>query len=204
MPVVECDVEEARRALEAAGAEFEAGNTEHERWRARRGDAVAVAYDGKVVIQGSNPADVEAVLRGKSVAAGPGSDRTHVYFDGAARGNPGPAAVGWVIVSADGIVAEGGDRIGRATSNRAEYEALVAGLEAARDYGFDRVDVRGDSELVVRQVRGEYDTNDPDLRERRITVRELLSEFEDWSLEHVPRETNERADRLANEALDEV
>jgi len=202
MPVVECDVEEARRTLEAAGAEFEPGNTDHERWRARRGDAVAVAYEGKVVIQGGDPQDIEAVLRGGDVAGGPGSDRAHVYFDGAARGNPGPAAVGWAIVSADGIVGEGGTRIGRATNNQAEYEALIRALEVAHDYGFDRVDVRGDSELIVRQVRGEYDTNDPELRERRVTVRELLEEFETWTLEHVPREVNERADRLANEALD--
>jgi ribonuclease HI len=65
------------------------------------------------------------------------------------------------------------------------------------------VEVRGDSELIVKQVHGEYDTNDPDLRERRVTVRELLTRFDDWSLTHVPREINERADELANEALDD-
>jgi ribonuclease HI len=65
------------------------------------------------------------------------------------------------------------------------------------------VDVRGDSELIVRQVRGEWDTNDPGLRERRVRARELLDGFDRWSLEHVPREVNDRADRLANEALDD-
>ena len=202
MPVIECDVEAARAALEAAGVEVEPGNTEHEHWRARRGDATAVAYDGKVVVQGADTGAIERPLRGAGVVD-PTADRAHVYFDGAARGNPGPAAVGWAVVNADGVAGEGGERIGRATNNRAEYEALVRALEAADELGFRRVDVRGDSELVVRQVRGEYETRDPELRERRVTARELLERFEDWSIEHVPRSVNERADRLANEALDE-
>ena len=197
MPTVECDVAAARERLEAAGVEVEPGNTDHERWRASRGDATAVAYDDKVVIQGANPADIEGLVR-------EGGGRAHVYFDGACRGNPGPSAVGWVIVSGDGIVAEGGHTIGRATNNQAEYEALIEGVSVARDYGFDEVDVRGDSELIVKQVRGEWSTNDPELREYRVTVRELLTAFESWSLEHVPREINERADDLANEALDEA
>jgi len=197
MPTVECDVAAARERLEAAGVEVEPGNTDHERWRASRGDATAVAYEDKVVIQGANPADIEGLVR-------EGGGRAHVYFDGACRGNPGPSAVGWVIVSGDGIVAEGGHTIGRATNNQAEYEALIEGVSVARDYGFDEVDVRGDSELIVKQVRGEWDTNDPDLREYRVTVRELLTGFDSWSLEHVPREINERADDLANEALDEA
>ncbi len=202
MPVIECDVAAARETLEDAGVAVEAGNTDHERWRASHGDATAVAYDGKVVVQGSDPGAIERLLRGAGVTDAT-AERAHVYFDGAARGNPGPAAVGWAVVSSDGVVDEGGERIGRATNNRAEYEALIRALEAAADLGFARVDVRGDSELIVRQVRGEYDTNDPDLRERRVTVRELLAEFDEWSLEHVPRSVNERADRLANEALDE-
>ena len=197
MPVIECDVADAREKLEAAGADVEDGNTDHEHWRAERGGATAVAYDGKVVIQGSDPQDVESILREEG-------GRAHVYSDGASRGNPGPAAVGWVIVTSDGIVAEGNDRIGETTNNRAEYEGLIRALEAARDYGFDVVDVRVDSQLAVKQVRGEWDTNDPDLRERRVTVRELLESFDDWSLQHVPREVNERADRLANEALDDA
>lgn len=195
MPVVECDVEAAREALEAAGATIDAGNTEHERWRASLEGAVAVAYDDKVVIQGSEPRRIEAILTD-------GGGRAHLYFDGASRGNPGPAAIGWVLVSGDGIVAEDGERIGQATNNLAEYEALVAGLEAALEYGFEEVVIRGDSELIVKQVRGEWDTNDPDLRERRVRARELLLDFDEWSISHVPRELNDRADDLANEALD--
>ena len=197
MPTIDCKPETARQRLADAGVDVETGNTDHERWRAERGDAVAVAYEDKVVVQGARPTDLTALL---SESGG----RAHVYFDGASRGNPGPGAVGWVIVSSDGIVDEGNDTIGRTTNNRAEYEALIQALEAARDHGFEEIDVRGDSELIVRQVRGEWNTNDPDLRERRVRVRELLHDFERWSLEHVPREINDRADELANEALDDV
>ena len=196
MPVIECDSAAARDRLAAAGVDIEEGNTEHERWRAERGDAVAVAYDDKVIVQGATPSDIALLLR-------EGGGRGHVYVDGASRGNPGPAAVGWVIVTGDGIVAEGGERIGEATNNRAEYEALVRALEAALDYGLSEADVRGDSELVVKQLRGEYDVNDPTLRELRARARELLTEFDRWSIEHVPREINDRADELANEALDD-
>lgn len=197
MPVIECDEGAAREQLEAAGIEIEAGNTDHERWRASHAGATAVAYDGKVVVQGSDPDGLLALLSEHD-------GRAHVYADGACRGNPGPAAIGWVLLTGDsGIVTEGGKRIGQATNNRAEYEALIHALELAADYGFETVTVRSDSELVVRQVRGEWNTNDPDLRERRVRVRGLLDEFESWSIEHVPREINERADELANEAFED-
>lgn len=196
MPTVECDVDDARERLADAGATVEDGNTDHEHWRAELGEATAVAYDGKVVVQGARPTDIEAVLR-------EGGGRVHAYFDGACRGNPGPAAVGWVLVSDGGIVAEGGERIGRTTNNRAEYEALERALEAADRMGFDEVRTRGDSELVVRQVTGAYDVNDPDLREKRVRALELFERFDDWSIQHVPREINDRADELANEALDD-
>ncbi|WP_144901645.1 ribonuclease HI [Halobellus captivus] len=198
MPSVECDPDVARARLEDAGIAIDGGNTEYERWRAERGGATAVAYDDKVVVQGSRPTDLLALLRSES------GGRAHVYFDGASRGNPGPAAIGWAIVTSDGIVAEGSERIGETTNNRAEYAALERALEAAREYGFDEVDARGDSQLIVRQVKGEYDTNNPELRKRRVRVRELLDSFDRWSLEHVPREVNERADSLANEALDDA
>jgi ribonuclease HI len=195
MPVVDCDPEVARERLENAGVDVEAGNTEHELWRASHAGATAVAYEDKVVVQGGDPARLVGLLR-------EGGGRAHLYFDGGSRGNPGPAAVGWVIVTSDGIVAEGSERIGRATNNQAEYEALVRGLAAADDYGFEEAVVRGDSELVVRQVRGEWDTNDPTLREKRVRARELLERFGEWSIEHVPREINSRADELVNDALD--
>ncbi|MFC6731983.1 MULTISPECIES: ribonuclease HI [unclassified Haladaptatus] len=197
MPVIECDVAEARDRLQAAGIEVQAGNTDHEQWRASYEGATAVAYADKVVIQGTNTARLAGLLEG-------GGGRAHLYFDGASRGNPGPASVGWVIVTGDGIVAEGSERIGETTNNRAEYEALITVLEVAADYGFDEIHVRGDSQLVVKQVRGEWNANDPGMRERRVRVHELLGNFGEWSLDHVPREINEHADKLANEALDDA
>ena len=196
MPTIDCDPAVARSRLEDAGVRIDAGNTDHERWRAERDGAVAVAYDDKVVVQGSDPARLTNLIA-------EGGGRAHVYFDGASRGNPGPGAVGWCLVTSDGVVAEGGERIGRVTNNQAEYAALIRALEGADEYGFDTIDVRGDSELVIKQVRGEWDANDPTLRERRVRVRELLERFDRWSLAHVPREINARADDLANEALDD-
>ena len=197
MPTIDCDPATARARLEDAGVRIEPGNTAHERWRAEREGAVAVAYDDKVVVQGSDPTRLTNVIR-------EGGGRAHVYFDGASRGNPGPGAVGWCLVTSDGVVAEGGERIGRVTNNQAEYAALIRALEAADEYGFDEIDVRGDSELIVRQVRGEWDANDPELREKRVRARELLERFDRWSIGHVPREINARADDLANEALDDA
>ncbi|MFY4814640.1 ribonuclease HI [Haloarcula sp. AONF1] len=197
MPVIECDETTARERLADAGLDIEAGNTDHERWRVDYGGATVVAYDGKVVVQGEETAQLEALLRGND------GGRVHAYFDGASRGNPGPSSVGYVLVDDSGIVTEGGETIGTATNNQAEYRALIRAIEVARDYGFDDVHIRGDSELIVKQVRGEWDTNDPELRENRVRVRELLTGFDDWQIEHVPREINDRADELANDALDD-
>ncbi len=196
MPTIECDPDRAAERLESAGLEIREGNTPHEQWRAERDGAVAVAYDDKVLIQGANPSRLALLLKD-------GGGRAHVYFDGACRGNPGPAAIGWLLVSSDGVIAEGNDRIGETTNNDAEYQALIQALEAADDYGLEEVDIRGDSQLIVKQVRGEWDTNEPTLRERRIRVRQLLEGFERWSLEHVPREINSRADELATDAFNE-
>lgn len=195
VPVLDIDPSDARKQLADAGATIEAGNTEHERWRAALGDAIAVGYDDSVVVQGARPADILAVFEAHGTTG-------YLYVDGAARGNPGPAAIGWVLLDADGIVHEGGERIGEATNNEAEYAALERGLEVATDLGFEVLEINADSELVVKQVTGAYDVNAPHLRERRVRVRELLARLDDWSITAVPREVNERADRLANEALD--
>ena len=196
MPTIDCDPSAARSRLEQAGVRVDEGNTDHERWRAERDGAVAVAYDDKVVVQGSDPTRLTNLIA-------EGGGRAHVYFDGASRGNPGPGAVGWCLVTSDGVVADGSERIGRVTNNQAEYAALIRALEAADEYGFDEIDVRGDSELILKQVRGEWNANDPTLREKRVRARELLERFDRWSLAHVPREINDRADNLANEALDD-
>jgi ribonuclease HI len=129
--------------------------------------------------------------------------RLVVHVDGGARGNPGPAAIAAVVATHDGeIVEDRSETIGPATNNVAEYQALLLGIERARALGAAEIELVGDSELVVRQVRGEYRVKDAALRELHARVRELLDGFERWSIRRVPREQNERADRLVNEALD--
>lgn len=126
-----------------------------------------------------------------------------VNVDGGARGNPGPAAVGAVVRDADGrVLAEEGRQIGKATNNVAEYRALLLGIELARQHGADRLEMIGDSELIVRQVKGEYKVKDPALRELHGEVRAALEDFASWSIRHVRREHNAEADRLVNAALD--
>ena len=126
-----------------------------------------------------------------------------VNVDGGARGNPGPAAIAAVLADPDGeVIEERWESIGSATNNVAEYRALLLGIERARELGAGEVELIGDSELVVRQVRGEYRVKDAALRELHGRVREALAEFDRWSIRHVRREANERADQLVNEALD--
>ena len=196
MPVLQCDPEEAKARLNHAGISTEAGNTEYEQWRAVTDEATAVAYEDKVVIQGSNPVILMGLLN-------PQGGRASVYFDGASRGNPGPAAIGWVVATDDGIVTEGGEQIGHATNNEAEYRALLAGIEAATAYGFHEVHVQGDSELIVKQITGEYTVNALHLQELRVEAYELLESFDSWTITYIPREANERADALANDAFEE-
>jgi ribonuclease HI len=126
-----------------------------------------------------------------------------VNVDGGARGNPGPAAIGAVVKSADGeVLEERGERIGTATNNVAEYRALLLGIERARELGASELDLIGDSELIVRQVKGEYKVKDATLRELHGEVRKALRPFESWSIRHVRREQNAEADRLVNQVLD--
>jgi ribonuclease HI len=124
-----------------------------------------------------------------------------VEFDGASRGNPGPAGIGYRVLP-DGQGIEGHEFIGEATNNEAEYQALIAGLECAREQGYEKVVAEGDSELVVRQVRGQYNVGADNLEPLYDRVRELVAEFRDFDIRHVKRAKNEGADDLANEALD--
>ena len=126
-----------------------------------------------------------------------------VNVDGGARGNPGPAAIGAVVQDGEGrVVEERGERIGVATNHVAEYRALLLGIERAAALGASELELVGDSELIVRQVKGEYKVKDPALRELHTQVRRALEPFESWSIRHVRREANAEADRLVNEALD--
>jgi ribonuclease HI len=129
--------------------------------------------------------------------------RLVVNVDGGARGNPGPAAIAAVVATADGeVLEERGERIGTATNNVAEYRALLLGIERARELGASEIDLLGDSELVVRQVRGEYRVKDAGLRPLHEQVVDALRGFDAWSIRHLPREDNAAADRLVNEVLD--
>jgi ribonuclease HI len=126
-----------------------------------------------------------------------------VNVDGGARGNPGPAAIGVVVQGADGeILEERGERIGTATNNVAEYRALLLGIERAAELGASELELIGDSELIVRQVKGEYKVKDATLRELHGEVVRALRPFESWSIRHVRRERNAEADRLVNATLD--
>jgi ribonuclease HI len=126
-----------------------------------------------------------------------------VNVDGGARGNPGPAAIGVVVRSPEGeVLEERGERIGAATNNVAEYRALLAGIERAAELGASELELVGDSELVVRQVKGEYKVKDATLRGLHAEVKRALRPFGSWSIRHVRREQNAEADRLVNAALD--
>jgi ribonuclease HI len=126
-----------------------------------------------------------------------------LFTDGGARGNPGPAAYGYVLEAEDGtVLAALGETIGIATNNVAEYSALVAGLERALDLGASAVEVISDSELMVKQMRGEYRVKNEALRELFLDASRLARRIGTVSYTAVRREHNELADRLVNEALD--
>jgi ribonuclease HI len=127
------------------------------------------------------------------------------YIDGGARGNPGPAGYGVRIQSADGTVLdELHGALGIATNNVAEYNGLLAALEWAVDNNVSRVQIRADSELLVKQMRGEYKVKNPGLRPLYIRARLLIAELDDVKFEHVRREFNAEADRLSNLGMDEA
>jgi ribonuclease H / adenosylcobalamin/alpha-ribazole phosphatase len=126
-----------------------------------------------------------------------------LFTDGGARGNPGPAAYAYVLEAEDGTtLGARGEAIGTATNNVAEYRALLAGLEAALAAGVTELEVVSDSELLVKQMRGEYRVKNPALRELSVAAARLAREIGDVRYTAVRREHNELADRLVNEALD--
>ena len=129
--------------------------------------------------------------------------KARLSTDGGARGNPGPAAYGYVLEAEDGtVLAAHGERIGVATNNVAEYSALIAGLEKARELGVKEVEVVSDSELLVKQMRGEYRIKNETLQELAAKARRVARELGEVPSTAVRREHNELADRLVNEALD--
>jgi ribonuclease HI len=140
--------------------------------------------------------------------AGPPLDEILVYCDGGSRGNPGPSAIGAVVLDPSTepprLLASVSERIGITTNNVAEYRALIAGLEAAAQFGARRVRVRADSKLVIEQVKGAWKVKQPHLRPLLEEARTLLAGYAEVDLQHVPRAENTEADALVNAALDAV
>ena len=129
--------------------------------------------------------------------------RLVIYADGAARGNPGPAGIGVMIEDERGrVLKEVSQFVGRKTNNQAEYMALIRGLEEAAEYQADAVQVRLDSELLVHQLRGEYKVKSSLLKPLRNKAQKLLAGYKVAGIEHIERQYNRAADRLANQAID--
>jgi probable phosphoglycerate mutase len=126
-----------------------------------------------------------------------------VETDGAARHNPGPAGIGAVVRTPEGeVLGEVAEGLGETTNNVAEYKALIAGLEAAQEFPARAVRVRADSMLVIRQVQGAWKVKQAHLRPLVVRAQELLRNYDEVDLGHVPREENVDADLLVNAALD--
>jgi len=127
-----------------------------------------------------------------------------LFTDGASRGNPGPAGAGAALFDAAGLeLAARSLALGHCTNNAAEYRALLLGLQTALELGCLRLDIRLDSELIVRQLQGRYKVKHETLKPLFDEVRHLLGQLERWSVAHVPRAENKRADQLANRGIDE-
>lgn len=152
------------------------------------------------------PGERAAVGQGRSRGGDGGAPavRLKIFSDGAARGNPGPAGAGAVILSPDGAtVARLGRYLGEATNNCAEYNGLLLGLRRALELGATEVEVYADSQLVIRQLAGQYRVRNEALRPLFDEALWLLKRFRKHSLHHIPRERNGAADEMSNRAIDE-
>ena len=128
-----------------------------------------------------------------------------LWTDGAARGNPGPAGIGAILKSPSGeVLYTGSEFLGHTTNNVAEYKAVLLGLAGALEQGVENVEVRADSELLIKQLKGEYRVKSAGLRPLFEEARRLLSRFKSVKLTHIRSELNGEADRLANQGIDKV
>ncbi len=127
-----------------------------------------------------------------------------LYTDGGARGNPGPAGAGAHLLDNEGnTVAELTQYLGETTNNQAEYRALLLALKKAQELGATEIEVRADSELMVRQLNGQYKVKNEALIPVYQEAKKYLLGFAKWTIKHIPREQNKQADLLANKAIDE-
>jgi ribonuclease HI len=143
----------------------------------------------------------------RSESSTPASTQEHavLWTDGAARGNPGPAGIGAILKSASGeVLYTGSEYLGHTTNNVAEYKAVLLGLAGALGQGVQHVEVRADSELLIKQLKGQYRVKSPGLKPLFDEARQLISRFKSVKLTHIRRELNSEADRLANQGIDAV
>ena len=129
--------------------------------------------------------------------------KVYVYIDGGARGNPGQAGAGVVIHDADdnAVIFKGGYFLGETTNNVAEYQALLKALQLADKFGAQMVEIKSDSELLVRQMNGEYRVRNANLKTLFDQARDLMKRFKKCTFSHIPREENKTADKLVNQAI---
>ncbi len=178
-------------------------------------DLLAERLDERILLElfpDHPPERIRDLLRGASCRPadppppGDGVSRCcRLYTDGAARGNPGEAGAGVVLYDGAGReLASRSSYLGHCTNNVAEYRALILGLETAHEMGCTELAISLDSELVVRQVQGMYRVKTKTLKPLYARVTELLAGFDRWSIRHVPRSENRRADELANRGIDEA
>lgn len=150
-------------------------------------------------------ARVDELVQDRLPQAGELPEEVQFYGDGGSRGNPGPAACGFVLLDMDDTVLEaGGEFMGITTNNQAEYHSLEMGLERALEAGVKRIHVFMDSQLAIRQISGQYKVKSPDLLPRYQHVKSLLAQFDEATCLHVPRELNKLADAEVNRILDSV
>ena len=182
---LDLDLETARKLLRGAAAALRAEKPAPAREEGRASGGASSAGDGR-----SPKGGALAPLR--------------VFSDGAARGNPGPAGAGAVITDAQGhVLARLGHYLGRQTNNVAEYQGLLLGLRRAQEMGAREVEVRADSQLMIRQLKGEYAVRNATLKPLHAEALRLLRGFSRFELTHVPREQNALADEMSNRAIDE-
>lgn len=145
------------------------------------------------------------IARSESSAQGSPQEHAVLWTDGAARGNPGPAGIGAILKSAGGeVLYTGSEYLGHTTNNVAEYKAVLLGLTGALAQGVQYLEVRADSELLIKQLKGQYRVKSPGLKPLFDQAKQLISRFKSVKLTHIRRELNSEADRLANQGIDQA
>ncbi len=199
------DFAEAKRFVDKVAKIAEEVN-HHPRieWDYNRVDLILTTHDAGGVTEKDEQLAVAADdLVEQTALSGDLPEEVKFFGDGGSRGNPGPAAAGYVLMDMDDNVLEtGGEFMGTTTNNQAEYHSLEMGLERALQAGVRRIHVHMDSQLVVRQISGQYKVKSPDLLPRYKKVKELLNQFDEANCLHVPRALNKLADAEVNRILD--